>query len=132
MKKVFALIFLLSFSCIFPKSLFETPWGKDSSLIAKSDKKETYSLSLIGKIVDKIISFHQNFLTQVDGPRSNFRPTSSRYMQLAIKRYGFFKGYIMGCDRLLRENEEDWIYPKIIIDNFEYKFDPARDDKHFR
>jgi hypothetical protein len=38
----------------------------------------------------------------------------------------------MGCDRLLRENNEEWIYQKVIIDGYEYKYDPARLDKHFR
>jgi len=61
----------------------------------------------------------------VDGPRSHFRPTSSRYMLLAMRRYGFIKGYIMGCDRLLRENKEEWVYRKVVIDGEEFKWDPT-------
>ncbi len=50
-------------------------------------------------------------------------------MRLAMYNYGFIKGFLMGCDRLLRENSDDWVYRKITIDGEVYKFDPARIDK---
>jgi len=108
------------------------PWGKDADLVKKPQTQNEDSQSLLSKVANNVILFHQNVLSKADGPRSNFRPTSSRYMQLAIKRYGFFKGYIMGCDRLLRENDEKWVYKKIIINDVEYKYDPAFLDKHYR
>jgi putative component of membrane protein insertase Oxa1/YidC/SpoIIIJ protein YidD len=113
------------------KCIYEEPWGKDSNLKYKT-KTEQKNNSILTKIADKIILFHQKILSPVDGPRSHFRPTSSRYMQLAMQRYGFFKGYIMGCDRLLRENKDKWIYQTITIDKMEYKFDPAKEDKFIR
>jgi hypothetical protein len=27
-----------------------------------------------------------------------------------MQRHGFLKGYLMGCDRLTRENKERWVY----------------------
>ena len=36
----------------------------------------------------------------------------------------------MGCDRLLRENSDPWVYRKVMIGNTEYKFDPATDNKY--
>jgi uncharacterized protein len=108
------------------------PWGKDSDLIKPPSKKQELKSSLLTKISDAIIVFHQQVISPADGPRSHFRPTSSRYMQLAIHRYGFFKGYVMGCDRLLRENDEKWVYQTIKIDNQDFKFDPALEDKHLR
>jgi len=112
---------------LFAEVGFVPPWGKDEVLVP--------SESLIPPIPTKrdwmtrfseyIILFHQNVLSPVDGPRSHFRPTSSRYMLLAMRRYGFIKGYIMGCDRLLRENREDWIYRKVSIDGKEFKWDPT-------
>ncbi len=104
------------------------PWGKDHQLAEKDREKKT-SISLPSSFFDKIILFHQKVISPIDGPRSHFRPTSSRYMQLAMKRYGFLKGYFMGFDRLLRENEEKWIYQTIEIDDVLYKYDPARVDK---
>lgn len=125
------LLLLLPLSLLAETGYVE-PWGKDSSLTLKTEKKEKLQeLSLIGKIANGIILFHQNVLTKADGSRSHFRPTSSRYMQLAIARYGFLKGYLMGCDRLLRENNEKWIYHTIIVNNVEYKYDPALSNKHF-
>jgi len=109
----------------------EEPWGKDYDIkyIIPSVKKEKKH-SFLSKIANNIIIFHQKNFSPIDGPRSNFRPTSSRYMQLAIKRYGFFKGYIMGCDRLLRENREKWVYRTIKIDDHIYKYDPATINKY--
>jgi len=119
------LFFITTFA--FAKPGFCEPWGKDSSLITHESKISTPPppSSIIGKIAESIILFHQNILSPVDGPRSHFRPTSSRFMLLAIRRYGFLKGYIMGCDRLLRENKEDWVYRKRTINGITYKWDPT-------
>lgn len=121
------LLFLPIF--LFSSYGYEEPWGKDAELFQVRKIDEKKDLSIISKIADKIISFKQKIISPVDGPRSHFRPTSSRYMQLAIYRYGFLKGFLMGCDRLLRENDEKWIYRTIVIDNIEYKYDPAVVDK---
>ncbi|HSW72813.1 MAG TPA: membrane protein insertion efficiency factor YidD [Chlamydiales bacterium] len=123
-------ILLLSFSSLF--AIDEAPWGKDSDLIAPLPKKQTEaprSLSLAGKMMHGIIHFHQKVLSPAKGPTSNFRPTSSRYMELAIQNYGFFRGFVMGCDRLLRENNEEWIYRTIDEKGVSFKFDPAIMDK---
>jgi len=48
-------------------------------------------------------------------------------MRLAMKRHGFVKGFIMGCDRLLRENKEEWVYRRKVFDGVEYKWDPTFD-----
>lgn len=125
-------LFLIFFIPVFLFSNgYVEPWGKDSNLKYRP-KKEIVKKSTLTKIADKIILFHQKVLSPVDGPRSHFRPTSSRYMQLAMERYGFFKGYIMGCDRLLRENKDPWVYQTIVIDDVEYLFDPAYEKKYIR
>lgn len=129
MKKLFLLAIVPFF--LFAKAGFEDPWGKDSTLKIKYEKKEEKKQSsLLTKGATQIILFHQRVLSPTTGPRSSYRPTSSRYMQLAMQRYGFLKGYLMGCDRLLRENKEPWVYRKVVIDNVEYKFDPAVNKKY--
>jgi len=104
---------------------FHEPWGKDSDLKVKevSIEEET-SLSLPVKLAHKVILFHQNVISKVDGPRSHFRPTSSRYMYHAMRRYGFTKGFIKGCDRLIRENDDEWVYRTVNINGTVYKWDP--------
>lgn len=128
--KRIVLLFLLS-SSLFSKG-FEEPWGKDSDLNKPLSYRRHKDPSVAAKIAESVIRFHQKVISPANGSRSNFRPTSSRYMQLAIQRYGFLKGYIMGCDRLLRENAEQWVYGDVIIDGCRYKFDPAWEKKHRR
>jgi putative component of membrane protein insertase Oxa1/YidC/SpoIIIJ protein YidD len=114
--------------CLFAAG-FQTPWGRDADILEPKKMQTIEDLSIFTKVADKIIVFHQKVLSPVDGPRSHFRPTSSKYMQLAMKKYGFLRGYIMGCDRLLRENDDPWVYRTIEIDGKLYKYDPASVDK---
>ncbi len=105
-----------------PLTLCSEPWGDDANL-AKGDthsvNKERHS-----PMNDGLIRFHRKVLTHADGPRSHYRPTSAEYMRQAIAKYGFLQGYIMGADRLMRENSERWVYPTILIDGKRYKYDP--------
>lgn len=107
---------------------FEEPWGKDEGL-AKHKQSDIppvpHRYNPFTKTAEFFITFHQQILSPIDGPRSHFRPTSSQYMRLAMKRHGFLKGFVMGCDRLLRENKEEWVYRKRIVDGIEYKWDPT-------
>lgn len=130
MKKIILIFFFIPIFIYAEKGFYE-PWGKDSDLKFVSSKEEKKNnSSIFTKAATKVIKFHQNFLSPTTGPRSSFRPTSSKYMELAMQRHGFLKGYLMGCDRLLRENKEPWVYKKILINNVEYKFDPASDKKY--
>lgn len=126
---IFRLLVFVFPLCVFGGPGFYEPWGKDADLKKPSLTTEKEP-NLATKIADLIIRFHQDVISPVDGPRSHYRPTSSRYMQLAMQRYGFLKGYIMGCDRLLRENDEAWVYRKVEIDGRIFKYDPAWTDKY--
>lgn len=109
---------------------FYEPWGNDAGLKTPPPKQEAPVRSLATQIADQVIRFHQQVISPVDGPRSHFRPSSSRYMQLAMYRYGFVKGFIMGCDRLIRENDEKWVYRTIEDDGKIFKYDPALTNKY--
>ena len=74
----------------------------------------------------RVILFHQQVISPVDGPRSSFRPTSCRYMYHAMRRYGFWNGFLMGCDRLMRENSDPWVYRTKKIGAYNYRWDPPR------
>jgi uncharacterized protein len=82
--------------------------------------------SLSVRVAEHIIRFHQNVLSPVDGPRSHFRPSSSSYMMLSMQKHGFIEGFLMGCDRLMRENSDDWVYRKIEENGKLIKYDPPR------
>lgn len=110
---------------------FYDPWGKDSDLKSPSPPPPLESPSLATHLADLVIRFHQEVISPVDGPRSHYRPSSSQYMHQAIHRYGFLKGFIMGCDRLLRENDEEWVYRTIQdTDGKIFKYDPAKANKY--
>jgi uncharacterized protein len=91
----------------------ETPFGKDTDLIHKNASKKMdkkCETIFFGPVVENLIHFHCTVISEADGPRSHFRPSSSRYMLNALRKYGFFTGYAYGCDRLMRENEDLWVY----------------------
>lgn len=117
--------FLISF-----QNLIANPWGKDADLIKKHGELSTCETKcqtpLLGKIAEVMIKFHQNVISPADGPRSHFIPSSSQYTLDAMRKYGFFKGFTMGCDRLMRENEDPWVY-KFTLDpaGNPIKFDPV-------
>ena len=91
------------------------PWGKDADL-AKPRRYEEQNqpvkcpTPILGPFAELMIGFHQKIISPCDGPRSHYKPSSSQYALEAIRRYGFFQGVSMGCDRLMRENEENWVY----------------------
>ncbi|MEZ5315310.1 MAG: membrane protein insertion efficiency factor YidD [Chlamydiales bacterium] len=70
-----------------------------------------------------MIRFFQNYISPIDGPRSSFYPSSSQYTFEAIQKYGVFRGISMGCDRLMRENNETWIYKNIKKEGIQLKID---------
>ncbi|MFZ4773059.1 MAG: membrane protein insertion efficiency factor YidD [Chlamydiia bacterium] len=106
---------------------FFDPWGKDSGLAkVKNDPHVVQeSEGYVAKSLENVILFHQNVLSPIDGPRSHFRPTSSRYALLSIRRFGPLIGILKGCDRLMRENNDPWVYRTIVINDIEYKWDPT-------
>ncbi len=127
------LFLLLPFSVCASPGYFE-PWGKDADLRTPVELYPARSLgivpqqkhSLAVRLAEKVIRFRQQVLSPTDGPRSHFRPTSSQYMLDAVRKYGFLEGYLMGCDRLMRENSDDWVYRKIESEGQIMKYDPVR------
>jgi len=108
---------LASFSVIlfllFGSLSFADPWGKDADLVHPAARScQTESQSLIARWGIKAIRFHQEVISPADGPRSHFIPSSSQYTLDAMQKHGFLRGFTMGCDRLMRENNEEWVYRK--------------------
>jgi hypothetical protein len=110
---------------------FTTPWGKDAELVIVKKEcrclpQEQEGRSLLVPISEVLIKFHQEVISPADGPRSHYKPSSSQYAMDAIHKYGFFQGVAIGCDRLMRENNEDWIYPMVMTPEGPYKWDPVK------
>ena len=112
-------------------SLEIAPWGKDADLVNSQrvpvpSVEKKISTPCLGPFAEKMIAFHREVISPCDGPRSHYEPSSSKYTLDAMRKYGFFTGFIKGCDRLMRENKDPWFYPKT-IDRYGKlsKYDPA-------
>ena len=95
------------------KAYGDEPWGKDADMINPEQvikKKSFCNTPLLGPFAELMIKFHQEVISPCDGPRSHFIPSSSQYALDSMRKYGFFVGLTMGCDRLMRENKDDWVY----------------------
>jgi len=109
------LLFVLLFSCCHA----EEPWGKDAPAMRMPSPQTTSTPALY------LIRFHQKVISPTCGPRSHFLPTSSEYMRQAIIYWGAARGFVLGCDRLMRENSEEWVYKKILRPTGYVKWDPV-------
>jgi len=92
------LLFLCMTNLFAIRAGYFEPWGKDENLRGSPVRtKNPYaylhntppSNNPLVYGMDLLVQFHQNVISPVDGPRSNFRPTSARYMLLAMKRHRF-------------------------------------------
>lgn len=116
---------LLTPAFLFAEIGYVEPWGKDAKIQAEHIKHQKYSEPpIFTQLVKGLISFHQKHLSKTTGPRSHFRPSSSQYTMEAIQAYGLLKGWLMGCDRIMRENADPWIYSTKKFDKKWYKWDP--------
>lgn len=109
--------------------LLANPWGKDADLALKRPASSSVSPppSFLARLGDQAVRFHQEVISPADGPRSHFIPSSSQYTRDAIHKYGFFSGVMMGCDRLMRENSDPWVYKKVTdLNGYSMKWDPVK------
>lgn len=133
-----SLLFIKLSASANPSENHFSPWGVDSEFANISEirraKNESISyqtpqnhkLSAGQKSCKAMIRFFQNFISPIDGPRSSFYPTSSQYALEAIQKYGVLMGIAIGCDRLMRENGEFWVYERTRDYGIERKLDPVR------
>lgn len=124
-------VLIISYFLTCTKIIAEDPWGKDAELThyqsSSANSCVTHETSLLARMGEACIHFHQEVISPADGPRSHFIPSSSQYTLDAIRKYGFFKGYTMGCDRLMRENDEEWVYRKTVDgQGRSMKWDPVK------
>lgn len=103
------------------------PWGVDADLTKQTITQPKHQNHTIpSRLAQSAVRFFQIYISPIDGPRSSYYPCSSRYTLEAIRKYGVLRGVTLGCDRLLRENEEPWVYDVTYREDLVYKYDPVR------
>src|SRR5262249_4654889 len=124
-------ILLFFASCLSLVVCAEEPWGKDADMVMRSEVNFVTPIPycptpVLGPFAEYMIRFHQEVISPCDGPRSHYKPSSSQYTLDAMCKYGFLTGMAYGCDRLMRENKEKWVY-RVTVDNVgkPIKYDPV-------
>lgn len=109
-----SVFFLFTLTLLSNLTLSADPWGKDADLAQRkrscSEAPKSCKTLFLGPLAEVLIGFHQDIISPADGPRSHYLPSSSQYTLESMRKYGFLTGFTMGCDRLMRENDEIWVY----------------------
>ncbi len=75
------------------------------------------------------IKIYQEYISPIDGDRCSSYPSCSEYSKIAFKKHGFFRGFMMTCDRLLRcGGDESKVSPIIEIKGKKYIYDPVENN----
>ena len=71
------------------------------------------------------IAFYQRFISPAVGNRCQMSPSCSAYSKEAFNAHGFFLGWIMTCDRLMRcGRDETRLSPEIMTPDGRLTLDP--------
>jgi len=82
-------------------------------------------------LIDFVFSGYARYLTKVDGPRCEHRPTCSKYAFLAVKEHGYVVGSFLTIDRLLRSGRSSALRTMPLYkieDGTRYYYDPVRNN----
>jgi len=109
--KIFnALIILSSIFIFYGPVQGEThdPWVFDRQFVEKSTEivKDSNPPSPAAEIFIEVVKFFREYISPVDGDRCMMYPSCTGYSIEAVRKHGFFVGYIMTIDRLIHENNE--------------------------
>lgn len=75
------------------------------------------------------MNLFQQHVSPIDGDRCPMYPSCSQYSREAFSKHGFFMGWVMTCDRLLRcGRDERSTAPRIIIHDGTRYYDSIEDN----
>jgi uncharacterized protein len=102
------------------------PWDFNSGKAASAKGGDEDKMSVGAKALSWGVHFYRETISQVDGERCKMYPSCSAYSLEAIKKHGFFLGYVMTADRLIHESNEMDDAPKIKLRNGKERYyDPV-------
>lgn len=98
-------------------------WGDDHESSKNSNNRPEFNLGYL------LASFYKTIISPVDGDRCPSLPSCSTYSAEAFKKHGFFIGWMMTVDRLIREgSEEATISPLVYQDGKLKILDPVQNN----
>ncbi|MDM8515655.1 membrane protein insertion efficiency factor YidD [Desulfobacterales bacterium HSG16] len=123
-KSVF-LLFLLSFL-----SCSHVPAKQDQIGQDQAGQNDRTALNLLNPL-SLAIRLYQGPLNHLRSVRGDgvcpMHPSCSSYAGKTVKKHGFFIGWMMICDRLMRCGHENEAYPRVISNSGRQKnYDPVR------
>ncbi len=120
-KHLLFLIFFLYFTAIFDSPGMASEKEQPVQPTNTSEKEKS-DFNLGGWL----ISLYRDHISQVDGDRCPSIPSCSSYSIKAIRKHGFFIGWMMTVDRLIHEGSEETKTSPLVISDREWKiYDPV-------
>lgn len=101
------------------------PWDYTTSSPANEPKAAHEEQSAGARALLSTIRFYQRFISPVKGERCPMTPTCSAYAVEAIKKHGFFIGWMMTADRLIHEGDEKRSARAVVRNNKVSFYDPV-------
>ncbi len=75
------------------------------------------------------LKYYQDIVSKADGDRCGMHPSCSAYSVEASKKHGLIIGWIMTCDRLLRDGGDEMrLSPKILVNGLPHIYDPLENN----
>ena len=122
---IIGLLFIASCSADNPKIRHDTDTFYKTGIVFQEERGGSFLKVMISPLYD----FHSNFISPIDNRKCIFTPTCSSYSRQVISKYGFIKGYVLTCSRLIRCNSSVFIknrYPVPQNMNSWKAYDPVK------
>lgn len=82
-----------------------------------------------GNLAIGFLSFYQEHVSAVDGDRCPSLPSCATYSVNAMKKHGFFVGWVMTVDRLIHEGREEAFVSPMVLSEGRWKlYDPVENN----
>jgi len=79
-----------------------------------------------------LVGIYRDNISPVDGDRCPSIPSCSSYSLQAMKKHGFFIGWMMTVDRLIHEGEEETRVSPVVYSDGQWKiFDPVENNDYW-
>lgn len=99
-------------------------FGQETNFIQDIDQNQE-NLSQSPQAFSTILQWYRKYISPIDGDRCPMYPSCSTYSEQSFRKYGWFKGWIMTCDRLMRcGRDEIHMSPMVRIENSIKCYDP--------